>query len=483
MSAPDIVGAAPAPSSTSTDSPPGRRYTLRPLMMRLHFYAGILVAPLILIAAVSGGLYAVAPALEQVVYRDYLHVTYSGPAFPVADQIRAAQQTRPDLTVAAVRPAPDPGDTTRVLFTDPTLGESERLAVFVDPSTARPVGELTVYGSSSALPMRTWISQLHRHLHLGEPGRIYSELASSWMWVIALGGLYLWWDRYRKARTRDAASARLLTVDRSTRGRARTLGWHGAVGAWIAVGLVFLSATGLTWSKYAGENVGDLRTALSWTTPSLDKTIDDAAPSGGSHEGHGAAATAGTADTSILDSNVDRVDSVLAIAADNGVDRAVEASIPAAASTAFTVAETRQPWALATDSVSVDGATGHLVDVLPFSTYPLAAKLTSWGIALHMGLLFGLLNQIALAALAVALVTVIVRGYVLWWRRRPTRGSDRAVGRPPLRGALRQLHPAVGVAIVAAAALVGWFVPLLGLSLLAFLAVDAGFGLVARARA
>ncbi|MFD1812010.1 PepSY-associated TM helix domain-containing protein [Rhodococcus gannanensis] len=479
MSAPDIeraTGPSPDPA------PPGRRRTVRPLMMRLHFYAGILVAPFILIAVVTGGLYAVAPALEGLVYRDQLHVEYTGPTQPVADQIRAAQAVRPDLTVSAVRPAPNEGDTTRVLFTDPSLGESERLAVFVDPSTAQPVGELVVYGSSSALPMRTWISQLHRHLHLGEPGRIYSELAASWLWVVALGGVYLWWDRYRKARARDNGKARLLTVDRTSKGRNRTLNWHGVVGIWIAVGLVFLSATGLTWSKYAGENVSDLRTALSWTTPALDKTIGDTAPaSGGGHDGHGGGHE-GHTDTTVVDTNIDEIDDVLAIAAENGASEAVEASIPADTATAFTVAETRQPWALEQDSVSVDGATGRVVDVLDFSTFPLIAKLTTWGIALHMGLLFGLLNQLALLALSIALVTVIVRGYVMWWRRRPTRGSDWAVGRPPLRGALRQVHPVAAVAIVAAAVAVGWFVPLLGWTLLGFLVIDLAVGAAKRAR-
>jgi hypothetical protein len=71
----------------------------------------------------------------------------------------AAQAVRPDLTVTAVRPAAASGDTTWVLFDDPTLGESERRAAFVDPVTAQPLGGLAVYGSSGALPLRTWIGQ------------------------------------------------------------------------------------------------------------------------------------------------------------------------------------------------------------------------------------------------------------------------------------------------------------------------------------
>ncbi|MDX5310942.1 MAG: PepSY domain-containing protein, partial [Rhodococcus sp. (in: high G+C Gram-positive bacteria)] len=80
-------------------------------------------------------------------------------------------------------------------------------------------------------------------------------------------------------------------------------------------------------------------------------------------------------------------------------------------------------------------------------------------------------------------VTVVVRGYVLWWRRRPTRGSAWSVGRAPSRGALRRIGAVPAVAIGIAAAVVGWFAPVLGLSLLAFLVVDTAVGWRSRGRA
>ncbi|MEU4932328.1 PepSY domain-containing protein [Streptomyces yokosukanensis] len=46
---------------------------------------------------------------------------------------------------------------------------------------------------------------------------------------------------------------------------------------------------------------------------------------------------------------------------------------------------------------------------------PVRAKLTRWGIDLHTGVLFGLVNQIALALLAFALILQIVWGYRMWW--------------------------------------------------------------------
>ena len=453
------------------------------LLLRLHFYAGLFVGPFLLIAALSGGLYAIAPSIEQFVYHDYLHAEGSGHIRPVAEQIRAAQAVRPDLTVTAVRPSVSADETTRVLFDDPTVGESERRAVFIDPTTGQSKGDLVVYGSSGALPVRTWIDQLHRNLHLGEPGRLYSEFAASWLWLIALAGLCLWISRYRRMSVRRPAAARLFVVAPSAKGRARILNWHGAVGLWIAAGLLFLSATGLTWSVYAGANVDDLRSALSWTTPSVstalgaqNSTATSASESG--HADHGSAESRGH-DEMAGTPRVDQVNRVLESARAAGIGGKVEVSIPSEPGTAFTVTQTRQPLAMSNNSVAVDGSSGTVTDTLWFTDWPLAAKLAAWGIQVHMGLLFGLANQLVLLALAAALVTVIVRGYRMWWRRRPERSIG---GRPPARGSFGRVPSAAAVGVLAVAAVIGWFTPLLGISLAAFLLVDFAIGAVSRVR-
>ena len=77
-----------------------------------------------------------------------------------------------------------------------------------------------------------------------------------------------------------------------------------------------------------------------------------------------------------------------------------------------------------------------------------------------MGYLFGLANQLLLAALAVGLLCVIVWGYRMWWQRRPTRADRRApVGTPPDRGTWRHLHPVLLVAGVVVIAAIGWALP------------------------
>ncbi|AUH69653.1 MULTISPECIES: PepSY-associated TM helix domain-containing protein [Gordonia] len=460
------------------DSPPrpaSTRATLIRLVQRLHFYAGVLIAPFLLIAAVTGALYAVSPSAEQLIYRHQLHTDSSGPAKSVAEQVRAAQAVRPDLQVTAVQPATEPGATTRVLFSDPSLGESERLAVFIDPVTGESLGQLASYGSSGALPVRTWIDQLHRSLHLGEPGRMYSELAASWLWVVALGGLVMWAVQVRKRRRATGSGSMLRGLPRM-RGRGRTISRHGVIGTWIAVALLFLSATGLTWSTYAGEHVTELRSALNWTTPTVDSSLTGTPQAaGGEHADHQMSGSGSMSGAMSSADEVAGIDGAIAIARANGIGGPVEVTIPDNASTAFVVAQNRVPWRMSTSSIAVDPSRDAVVDVNDFSDWPLAAKLSAWGIQLHMGLLFGLANQLLLFAVMIALIVAIVLGYRSWWQRR---SRTRRIGAPPARSALRELPLPLTLAIAVAAVAIGWFIPLLGWPLLAFLVVDTVIGAV-----
>ncbi len=454
-----------APSATTDEAPrppaPAAARsawaTLRPLVLRLHFYAGVVVAPFLLVAALTGLLYAASFQAEKIVYDHELTVPAGDRALPVSEQVAAAREAHPDGTIAAVRPSPEADATTRVMLSGiPGVDPGHTLAVFVDPYTGEVRGELEQYGSSGALPLRTWIDEFHRDLHLGESGRLYSEFAASWLWVIAGGGLVLWFSRRRA-----------LRKVRGTAGRRRTLGLHGAVGAWAAIGFVFLSATGLTWSTYAGANIGDLRTSLGQETPSVS------AAAGGEHEGHGpAAGPAGDAAHGV------GLDKVLAAARAEGLDDPVEVVPPADETSAYVVRQVQRSWPEKQDSVAVDPATGEVTDVVRFADYPVLAKLTRWGIDLHTGSLFGLPNQIALMALASALVLLILWGYRMWWQR----GRGSAFGRPVPRGAWQQVPPYVLVPLLALIAILGYFVPLLGLPLAVFLAVDVVLGEIAHRR-
>ena len=441
------------------------------LFRRLHFYAGILIGPFLLVAAISGGIYALMPTIEKAVYRSALHADSTGTTQSIAAQVNAARADVPDLQVTSVRPSTSPGDTTRVLFSDPALTDGKAREVFVDPVTLDITGNMPNY--LGELPVRAWSSALHKDLHLGEPGLFYSELAASWLWLIAVGGIVLWIAHIRKKRHNTGRGNPLL-IDGRSRRRERTLNWHGVLGLWIAVFLFFLSATGLTWSEYAGKNVSELRQTLSWTSPSLNTSLTgEAAPESGGHDhGHSGHSPA-------LNSDFDPVgksDAALGLARAAGVGTKgpVTITYPTSPDEAYTVSEAQAAWRITQNSAAVDPTEGRVTDVNWFADWPLMAKLSSWGINLHMGLLFGVLNQLVLFAVACALVVVIVRGYQMWWQRR-RRGSHFPATAPP-RGALRAMPIPALVILSTVSIAVGLFIPFLGWTLLAFLVIDSVIG-------
>jgi uncharacterized iron-regulated membrane protein len=448
----------------------------RAFMLRIHFYAGILAGPFLLVAAVTGGLYAMTPSLEQAIYTRELQVPAVAQPLPLAAQVKSAVEHSGGAVPVSVRPAPGPEDTTRVLFADPSLGESQYRTLFVDPGTAEIRGDLPTYGSSGALPLRTWISNLHRSLNLGEPGRVYGELAASWLWIIALGGLLLWIDRIRRKWTTNKKTA--ATKPRQVAGRARIVWLHGTTGTVLLAGFVFLSATGLTWSANAGTNITTLRTAMDWTTPSLSTSLKgpaSAAP--GDHSDHGSA-TPSAAAPEINPSMFDTV--VRAARADIITAPMIDIKPPATPGKAWTVTEAGREWPASASAVAIDPATGRITNRLDFNDFNLAAKLTRWGIAAHMGLLFGLPNQLVLLAVAVGLAAMVSWGYVMWWKRRPTRGSTWAFGRPAPRGAFLRAQWAGVLTAITVMVVLGLLVPLLGWSLLAFIILDTAIGTAKR---
>ncbi|HWT61078.1 MAG TPA: PepSY domain-containing protein, partial [Ochrobactrum sp.] len=435
--------------------------SLKAFITRLHFYVGLFVGPFILIAAITGTLYVLTPQLEDMIYRDQLRTSSLGTVQQLADQVKAARDfIGDDPKLFAVRPSTGPGGNTRVMFSEPGLGESESRAIFVDPITLAIKGDLVVYGTSGVLPLRASIDYLHRNLMLGDFGRYYSELAASWLWVAALGGVLLWWwkrDIRRNAKAKENA-------------HLRTRHLHSQTGIWIAVGLVFLSATGMTWSQLAGGRIDDFRAAVGWITPSVSTTLDKpavAADPHAEHRDHGGH-QGQSAVTSTID-YVSQLDAVNLLSRQSGLESPMlEMRIPRNADQAWLVREYDRSWPTQVDTFAIDPRDLKVISRADFETFPIIAKLIRWGIDLHMSVLFGVANQIIMALLGFALIGLIIYGYRIWWQRRPPAGS---MPRTLIQSWL-YLNKLQKLLVVLIAVVIGWALPMIGLSLIVFLLID-----------
>ncbi|PDO83299.1 hypothetical protein BK796_20190 [Kosakonia pseudosacchari] len=427
------------------------------VLRRLHFYIGLFVGPFIFVAALSGTLYVATPQLENWLYRDALYGAEGGTRQPLAEQIAVAEQvTGGHLRLHAVRPGLTGNETTRVMFADPQLGASENRAIFIDPVTLQVKGDMTVYDTSGILPLRQWIDYFHRSLLLGDAGRLYSELAASWMWVAALGGIALWFFTRPKRRINN-------TVQHHRR-------LHVSLGWILLAGMLLFSATGLTWSQWAGGNVDSLRAAFGWMTPQVNTQLHGMQEMNDPHAEHHMMHDG----MNMPDMQLDLVqfDEALHSARLAGIAASkLEIRPPRSADKAWTVTEIDRGWPTRVDAVAIDGNTMTVVDRTRFADFPLMAKLTRWGVDFHMGILFGLANQLLLIAFGSALCVMIVIGYRLWWIRRPA--SANANPASTLRHAWLSLPLSGRVISALLALLLGLALPVMGASLLLFILIDA----------
>jgi len=452
---------------------PAPRGTVLNLFRRLHFYIGLFIAPFIFVAALTGTLYVLTPQLEQAIYHDALTTRAEGTAHPLSAQIAAARQRAGEAAqIYAVRPAPGPHDTTRVQFADPQLGPSESRSLFIDPYTLQVKGDMTVYGTSGVLPLRMWLDQLHRGLLLGDAGRNYSELAASWLWVAALGGIVLWWGT-RPPRTRKKVRS----------GFAATRHWHVTLGLLLAIGLVFFSITGLTWSQWAGNNIEKMRSDFGWKTPQVNTALNgdaSTAPADPHADHRGTLAGMSMSDMTspakkvappVMNQPDARWDQALAAARAAGLQASkLELRQPKSADQAWTISEIDRSWPSQVDAVSINPENFSVVDRVKFADFPRVAKLTRWGVDAHMGVLFGLPNQIILACFGFGLCAMIVLGYRMWWIRRPA-VPQRNPSQTLLSAWLALPRYAQGTSLIVVLAL-GYALPVMGISLVLLVLLD-----------
>jgi len=197
------------------------------------------------------------------------HAGHTGAADPAGHAGHAGhpgQADHADHAAHGVDPASIPAPTVNVTS---AAASGDRLprgtVVYVDPFTARVLGS---HGEMERFSM--WSKRLHSSLLQGEGWRWMIELSASWMMVMLLTGIWLWWPR-GQARALPEAGAR---------GRSGWKQWHGFVGVALCVMSLAILATGLTWSKYAGSQVRSLRDAIGQAPPAPPKGLQSVAAEG-----------------------------------------------------------------------------------------------------------------------------------------------------------------------------------------------------------
>ena len=224
----------------------GGHHRLYRTIWRWHFYAGLIVAPFLLILSVTGAIYLFRGELNDWLSPDLHRVAPVTRPLPPSQLIAAALRAEPgtpfriDMPAAADRPA--------AVHVRTTVGERE---VMVNPGSARVLGSIdqgrTLVGGARLI---------HGSLMAGWWGSALLELASCWALVLIATGVWLWWPRGR------ASLARVAWPRLRARGRVFWRDLHAVTGVWTVALIAFLLVTGLPWALVQGPLVRSAVTAL-----------------------------------------------------------------------------------------------------------------------------------------------------------------------------------------------------------------------------
>lgn len=411
------------------------RTALYRTIWRWHFYAGLFVMPFIVILSITGAVFLFKPQIDRWEERSFRRLATAAAVSPNA-QLDAALAAFPGATFSSYRLPVTQGDAALIHL---GLADGAMRDVFVSPEGA-VVGSLDPDWRIIEIA-----ASIHRNLLIGKVGGWLVEFAASWAIVMILTGLYLWWP----------SGGRLAGVVWPRLSLGKRAFWrdvHAVTGFWVSSFALVLLVSGLPWASVWGGAFKLARTELGLVQGKQDwKT-------GGQHaeHDHGAMMAMEKANVPLANLNM-----IVRKAQAGNLEFPVMISPPGE----------RMEWSVKSNTqnrpnrvtITYDMATGAQLGRQDFASRHVIDRIVGYGIAWHEGALLGWFNVIVGLFTALALITLMVSGFIMWRRRRP----QGALGAPPISSMPAHMRDVVAILIGLAILL-----PLLAASLILLLLVE-----------
>ncbi len=490
----------------ATDSAAAMRFRF---FWRIHFWAAVITAPIVLFASVTGLLYVFTPQIEAWRHAHLDTVLVSGVPKNLDAQVAAARAANPALSLRTIIPAYEATQTTLVIFGSGKPVKSGRIegantavaaavpASIVDAGEigsdehaahraagdAKPPSKQTGAHQTSVADSPATSSVAAAGGHGFPDGKIayinpytgavlgtYDEMdrfnnwarklhstalqGDGWRWVLELGASWLlvmlctgFYLWWPKSK---AAGGRGLSAlwPRSKKGLSARLAWrewHSFIGLIAGGMLLIVLVTGLTWSKYTGANFREALKAAGQSAPRAPAKLVSVSVSAAAN----APLTTG---------------SIYALASAAAPTVRLQLTPPKDASDVWRVANYDRSQPTARVQLILDQYTGNTLFQAGWDVLLFGAKATGAGIPFHRGE-FGLWNQALLIFAALAAIFSVVSGFAMWWQRRPAK----AIGAPKISW---QHVRAMPLWLWPLATVLGLVMPVFGLSLLAFVGLE-----------
>lgn len=449
--------------SRDTRQPPNnQRYFT---VWRWHFYAGMFIAPFLIILAFTGlGMLLMSNTTGRDSDRLTVTPLQSMVQAPIANQAKNALQTLPDSTLIKYIA---PRNTDTVALFQVVSGRHDNM-VAVNPYT----GDI-VKSTPTNTGLYNTLDSIHSDLLLGKVGDFIQEATASLTILMVLTGWYLWWQK------RKFVKAMLIPDDsnlKKKRSFFRTI--HATLGTWISIVLLFFCISGMAWAGIWGERIIQAWSqfpAGKWGVAPMPLSIDHSQHHAGMDMDnadatlhvHGAAPTLAPTHGRVLNTGSTKevpwvleltpmplsgstkgengiapnipimIDTVDRFAREIGFEGRYQLNLPQGATGVWTISQDSMSYDMksptADRTVHIDRYSGKILADIRFEDYNAFGKFMAAGAAIHMGTL-GLWSVLANGLFCLSVIAICVCGYVIWWQRRP-RNANEIIGlNPPARG-------------------------------------------------
>ncbi|NVP56883.1 PepSY-associated TM helix domain-containing protein [Mycoplana rhizolycopersici] len=434
---------------------------------RWHFYAGLYVAPFLVMLAVTGLIMLWSSVLVGRDGEKLYSVSPTTQTVAVSAQANAAAAAVPGS--ALVQYIVPRTDEQPAVFRVNKDGQSTMVAV--DPYRGTVLG---TWERRDAL--YDLANVIHGTLLIGTIGDRLIEIAAGFGIVLIVTGVYLWWPRDG----RPLKSS--LRPQLSGRGRQVWKSLHQTVGIYAAALLLVFLISGLSWSGIWGEKLTQAWStfpAEKWDNVpmsdvthasmnhggvkdvpwALEQTPMPASDPHAAHNGHAA----------MSENQPGDLDAIVAQARSLGFDGRFQLSFPNGETGVWTIArdtmsnDSADP--LSDRTVHIDRYSGKVLADIKFADYGAAGKAMAIGVAFHEGDLGGGWNVALNTVFCLSVIFLSVSGIVMWWKRRPS-GAGRLVA--PVVPEKMSIWKGGAIVMVA----VSLLFPLTGIVLVTVLALD-----------
>lgn len=393
-------------------------------LWKWHFIGGLVALPFVLLLAVTGGIYLFKDTYEAPQQKHIKYVEAKGTQLSFEKQLDLAKAVYKKQPNAMVLPK-TPQQATEFVW-----GRfSHKKSVFVNPYTGAVTGKISPKDSS----MHT-VRKLHGELLLGAFGTKLVELVASWLFVLILTGIYVFWPKGKQG------LAAFFTIRLKQGKRIFFRDLHSVLGFWISVMLIITLAGGMPWTDVFGSN-------FKW----LQKVTHTGFPKTWSGRGLVSKPTGKPLP----------IDAIAVIAQTKNLKGITSIGLPSGPKGVYTVFN--ETFDLdAQERFYYDQFSGAQVFKHNWKDVGVLMRGRMWVMAFHQGQ-FGLWNWILMLSVAI-IVTVVALAGLLSYLKRKQKG-DWGVPKVPAQFK-------VGYGIIAGIIVLGIVFPLFGLSVVLIAGID-----------